>query len=150
MSTDIRYVVVATLGAMVAAVAMAVVAITVDAPTVHPSEDLRSTVAPLAAMGHFARSVANPIMTHFSAIIASICHIKQATTSSRRQLSPVDTPSTVDPNWYVDTGAIDYITNDLECLTTKDRYTGSEGIMFKLQTGQVCLFLILVIHLLLA
>lgn len=69
-------------------------------------------------------------------------HVKQAATVTSRY--------SIDPNWYVDTGATDHITNGLERLTTKDRYTGSEAIMFKLQTGQVCLFLILVIHLLLA
>jgi hypothetical protein len=30
----------------------------------------------------------------------------------------------VDPNWYVYTGAIDDITIDLECLTTKECYNG--------------------------
>ncbi|WVZ49109.1 hypothetical protein U9M48_000490 [Paspalum notatum var. saurae] len=34
----------------------------------------------------------------------------------------------VDSNWYVDTGATDHITSDLERLTTKERYTGGDQI----------------------
>lgn len=81
MSTDIRYVVVATLGATVAAVAAVVVAITLDAPTVHPGEDLRSTMAPPAVLAHFARSVANPIMTTWrTSVLSSL----QSVISGRR------------------------------------------------------------------
>lgn len=35
---------------------------------------------------------------------------------------------TSDTNWYVDTGATDHITNDLERLTTRERYTGTDQI----------------------
>ncbi|KAJ0984996.1 hypothetical protein J5N97_003352 [Dioscorea zingiberensis] len=34
----------------------------------------------------------------------------------------------VDPNWYVDIGATDHITNDLERLTTKESYGGSDQV----------------------
>lgn len=30
----------------------------------------------------------------------------------------------VDTNWYIDTGATDHITNDLDKLTVKERYNG--------------------------
>jgi hypothetical protein len=36
---------------------------------------------------------------------------------------------TVDPNWYVDTGATNHITSDLERLATKERYTGGDQIL---------------------
>ncbi|WVZ62530.1 hypothetical protein U9M48_012269 [Paspalum notatum var. saurae] len=34
----------------------------------------------------------------------------------------------VDPNWYVDTGATDHITHDLERLSTKERYIGNDRV----------------------
>ncbi|XP_044453448.1 rRNA 2'-O-methyltransferase fibrillarin-like [Triticum aestivum] len=34
----------------------------------------------------------------------------------------------VDTNWYLDSGATDHITGDLEKLTMRDRYTGNEQI----------------------
>lgn len=34
----------------------------------------------------------------------------------------------IDPNWYVDTGATDHITTDLERLATRDRYTGGDQV----------------------
>jgi uncharacterized membrane protein YgcG len=34
----------------------------------------------------------------------------------------------VDPDWYVDTGATDHITHDLDRLTTKERYTGGDQV----------------------
>ncbi|KAM3315656.1 hypothetical protein ACQJBY_034030 [Aegilops geniculata] len=34
----------------------------------------------------------------------------------------------VDTNWYLDSGATDHITGDLEKLTVRDRYTGNEQI----------------------
>jgi hypothetical protein len=33
-----------------------------------------------------------------------------------------------DPNWYLDSGATDYITGELERLTTHDRYNGGNQI----------------------
>jgi histone deacetylase 1/2 len=33
-----------------------------------------------------------------------------------------------DVNWYVDTGATDHVTNDMERLTTKERYAGGDQI----------------------
>ena len=35
---------------------------------------------------------------------------------------------TDDANWYVDTGATDHITNELERLTTRERYNGTDQI----------------------
>ncbi|WVZ55440.1 hypothetical protein U9M48_006100 [Paspalum notatum var. saurae] len=34
----------------------------------------------------------------------------------------------VDPDWYVDTGATDHITSDLERLTTRERYNGGDQV----------------------
>lgn len=34
----------------------------------------------------------------------------------------------VDTNWYMDNGATDHITSDLEKLTVRERYTGGEQI----------------------
>lgn len=53
----------------------------------------------------------------------------------------------VDPNWYVDTGAMDHITNDLKRLTTKEPYGGTNQV--QVADGQVCQLLILEIPLLL-
>jgi hypothetical protein len=35
---------------------------------------------------------------------------------------------TVDPNWYIDSGATDHITSDLDRLTTKEHYTGGDQV----------------------
>jgi hypothetical protein len=35
---------------------------------------------------------------------------------------------TINPNWYVDIGATDHITSDLEHLTTKEKYTDTDQI----------------------
>jgi hypothetical protein len=35
---------------------------------------------------------------------------------------------TVDPNWYIDSGATDHITSDLDRLTTKERYTRGDQV----------------------
>jgi histone deacetylase 1/2 len=34
----------------------------------------------------------------------------------------------VDTNWYMDTGATDHITGELEKLTIRDKYTGNEQV----------------------
>jgi hypothetical protein len=34
----------------------------------------------------------------------------------------------VDPNWYIDTGATDYITSDLDRLAVRERYTGGDTV----------------------
>jgi hypothetical protein len=34
----------------------------------------------------------------------------------------------VDTNWYVDPGATDHVTGDLEKLTTRDKYLGNEQV----------------------
>ena len=34
----------------------------------------------------------------------------------------------VDTNWYTDTGATNHITNDLDCLTTRERYTRKDQV----------------------
>jgi hypothetical protein len=34
----------------------------------------------------------------------------------------------VDPNWYNDTGAIDHITSDLDCLVALERYNGGDQV----------------------
>lgn len=47
----------------------------------------------------------------------------------------------VDPNWYVDTGAMDHITNDLKRLITKEPYGGTNQV--QVADGQVCQLLIL-------
>jgi hypothetical protein len=62
-------------------------------------------------------------------------HVKQA--------AAVTHGYAVDPNWYVDTGVTDHITNDLECLTMKERYAG--GDKFRSPMEQVCQYLTLVI-----
>jgi hypothetical protein len=51
----------------------------------------------------------------------------------------------VDPNRYIDTGATDHITSDLDCLAVHERYHGGEVIKLKSATEQVCAFCILVI-----
>jgi hypothetical protein len=35
---------------------------------------------------------------------------------------------TIDPNWYVDTGATDHITSDLDRLALRERYHGGEQV----------------------
>jgi histone deacetylase 1/2 len=37
-------------------------------------------------------------------------------------------PSGADPNWYLDSGATDHITGELEQLTMHERYNGNEQI----------------------
>jgi hypothetical protein len=34
----------------------------------------------------------------------------------------------IDPSWYVDTGATDHITNDLEMMTAKEKYQGIDQV----------------------
>lgn len=34
----------------------------------------------------------------------------------------------IDPNWYLDTGATDHITSDLDCLAIRERYNGGEQV----------------------
>lgn len=41
----------------------------------------------------------------------------------------------VDSSWYVDTGATDHITHDLERLTTRERYTGNDQVQVANGTG---------------
>jgi len=41
----------------------------------------------------------------------------------------------VDSNWYMDSGAIDHITNDLDKLTVHDRYTGGDQVHAANGTG---------------
>lgn len=41
----------------------------------------------------------------------------------------------VDPNWYVDTGATDHITNDLDRLTIREKYHGNDHVQVGNDTG---------------
>jgi hypothetical protein len=41
----------------------------------------------------------------------------------------------VDPNWYIDTGAMDHITSDLDRLAVRERYTGDEQVQVSNGTG---------------
>jgi hypothetical protein len=38
------------------------------------------------------------------------------------------TSSRVDPNWYLDSGAMDHITGELEKLTMQERYNSNDQI----------------------
>ncbi|WVZ53157.1 hypothetical protein U9M48_004138 [Paspalum notatum var. saurae] len=47
---------------------------------------------------------------------------------STKQAAMAASAHTSDANWYVDTGATNHITNELDRLTTKERYTGTDQI----------------------
>jgi histone deacetylase 1/2 len=45
-----------------------------------------------------------------------------------KRVAAASSSYSVDTNWYIDTGATDHITGELEKLTTKDKYNGNEQI----------------------
>jgi histone deacetylase 1/2 len=46
----------------------------------------------------------------------------------RKSMSSTTTSYGVDTNWYMDTGATDHVTGELEKLTTRDKYNGHEQV----------------------
>jgi hypothetical protein len=46
----------------------------------------------------------------------------------QKSASSATTSYGVDTNWYMDTGAMDHITSDLELLTVRNRYSGAEQV----------------------
>lgn len=45
-----------------------------------------------------------------------------------RVATAANTSYTVDSNWYVDSGATDHLTSDLDCLIVKGRYKGNDQV----------------------